>query len=104
TKFIPDVVFRLPRPQIVLFLNRLFSGDGCVQARKTGQVTVDYASKSKRLITSVQHLLLRLSINARLIRKKSGHYRLYVYGRGPCRRFLQEVGFLQPGRASKAEA
>ncbi|HET9981426.1 MAG TPA: hypothetical protein VFQ32_13340, partial [Ktedonobacterales bacterium] len=33
TKFIPDLVFMLPRKQVALFLNRLFSGDGFLHMR-----------------------------------------------------------------------
>src|SRR5262249_32382334 len=52
TKFIPDLVFTLPRRQVALFLNRLFSGDGFLHTRSAPkkQATIDYAGKSKRLI------------------------------------------------------
>src|SRR5215469_934263 len=94
-KFVPDLVFTLPRRQIALFLNRLFSGDGFVHLRpSTSQITIDYASKSKRLIQDVQHLLLRFGISARTHRLTTGHYRLFIHGTGPCRTFLQEIGLL----------
>src|SRR5581483_274348 len=103
TKFVPDIVFSLPKHQIALFLNRLFSGDGFLHLRpSTQQVTIDYASKSKRLIQDVQHLLLRFGINARFRRLSSGHYRLFIHGTGPCRTFLQEIGLL--GRKYVEEA
>lgn len=102
-KFIPDIIFMLPRRQVALFLNRLFSGDGFIHLRaSTGQVTIDYASKSSRLILGVQHLLLRFGINARVRRLKSGHYRLYIYGDSACRTLLREIGVL--GRAHVAAA
>ncbi len=102
-KFVPDIVFSLPRRQIALFLNRLFSGDGFLHLRPTTkQVTIDYASKSKRLIQDVQHLLLRFGINARVRRLTSGHYRLFIHGTGPCRAFIQEIGLL--GRKYVEEA
>src|SRR5262249_58530648 len=34
-KHVPDIVFSLPRRQIALFLNRLFSGDGFLHRRST---------------------------------------------------------------------
>ncbi|MCI0461890.1 MAG: AAA family ATPase [Gemmataceae bacterium] len=102
TKFIPAPVFTLPRRQVALFLNRLFGGDGCLQQRcETGQVTIDYCSKSKRLVQDVQHLLLRFGINARFAQRKGGHYRLYVQGEEQCLLFLREIGVF--GR-SHAEA
>jgi intein/homing endonuclease/MoxR-like ATPase len=96
TKFIPDLVFMLPRRQVALFLNRLFSGDGFLHMRSTPkkQVTIDYASKSKRLIQGVQHLLLRFGINSRVRHLSSGHYRLFIHGTGQCRIFLNEIGLL----------
>ena len=97
-KFVPDIIFCLSRRQIALFLNRLFSGDGYLQVRSTSQqVTIDYASKSKRLIQDVQHLLLRYGINARVVRRSSGHYRLFIQGKEPCRIFLEEIGLLGRG-------
>jgi MoxR-like ATPase len=102
-KFVPEVVFGLPRRQIALFLNRLFSGDGFLHVRPTsGQVTIDYASKSKRLIQDVQHLLLRFGINARYRTLATGHYRLFIQGSGSCRTFLEEIGLL--GRKYVEEA
>src|SRR5262249_15574080 len=96
TKFIPDLVFTLPRRQVALFLNRLFSGDGFLHMRNAPkkQATIDYASKSKRLIQDVQHLLLRFGINARVRHLPSGHYRLFIHGTGQCRTFLTEIGLL----------
>lgn len=102
-KFVPDIVFSLPRQQIALFLNRLFSGDGFLHLRSTTkQITIDYASKSKRLIQDVQHLLLRFGINARVRQQSTGHYRLFIHGTGPCRTFLSEIGLL--GRKYVEEA
>ncbi len=102
-KFVPDIVFSLPRRQISLFLNRLFSGDGFLHLRPTTkQITIDYSSKSKRLIQDVQHLLLRFGINARVRRLATGHYRLFIHGMAPCSVFLREIGLL--GRRYVEEA
>jgi intein/homing endonuclease/MoxR-like ATPase len=102
-KFVPSIVFSLPRRQIALFLNRLFSGDGFLNLRPTTkQITIDYASKSQRLIRDVQHLLLRFGINARTRRLPSGHYRLFIYGTEACRLFLTEIGLI--GRKYVEEA
>ncbi|GEM_PF-940240 len=102
-KFVPEIVFALPRRQIALFLNRLFSGDGFLDIRPTTQqITLDYASKSKQLTRDVQHLLLRFGINARIRTLKTGHYRLVMYGSDACRTFLQEIGLI--GRKNVEEA
>jgi intein/homing endonuclease/MoxR-like ATPase len=102
-KFVPEVVFSLPRRQIALFLNRLFSGDGFLDIRATTQqITLDYASKSKQLTKDVQHLLLRFGVNAKIRTLKTGHYRLVIYCPDACRTFLQEIGLI--GRKNVEEA
>src|SRR5258708_13976750 len=102
-KFVPDIVFRLQGLQSPLSLTRLFSGDGFLHLRPTTkQITIDYSSKSKRLIQDVQHLLLRFGINARVRRLATGHYRLFIHGTAPCSVFLREIGLL--GRRYVEEA
>jgi|GEM_PF-2953 len=66
TKFIPDCVFRLPRMQLALFINRLFATDGWASLLASGQAQLGYASASERLIRQLQHLLLRFGIIAKL--------------------------------------
>lgn len=101
--FVPDIVFTLPKRQVALFLNRLFSGDGFLHLRPaTNQITIDYASKSRRLIRDVQHLLLRFGINARVRRLSTGHYRLFIHGTRQSSVFLDEIGLL--GRKYVEEA
>src|SRR3989338_6040223 len=50
TKFIPDCIFTLPRHQLSLFLNRLFSCDGTIY-QKAGHWFVSYCSSSDQLIS-----------------------------------------------------
>jgi MoxR-like ATPase len=103
--FVPDVVFSLPKRQVALFLNRLFSGDGVLHRRATTkQFTIDYASKSQRLIQDVQHLLLRFGINARVRHLPTGHYRLFIHGTEPCRIFHTEIGLLGRNNVEEARA
>src|SRR5690606_31539096 len=65
-KHIPAPVFRLPREQLALFLNRLFATDGWATVLASGQAQVGYASVSERLARQVQHLLLRFGVMAKL--------------------------------------
>jgi replicative DNA helicase len=60
-KFIPDCVFTLPKPQLSLFLNRLFATDGWISSTSS---EIGYASVSEKLIRQLQHLLLRFRIIA----------------------------------------
>jgi replicative DNA helicase len=65
-KTVPSLVFRLPRSQLALFLNRLFATDGWVTTLTSGQVQLGYATVSERLARQIQHLLLRFGIVATL--------------------------------------
>jgi len=66
TKHIPDCVFRLPRTQLALFINRLFATDGWASLLTSGQAQLGYASVSECLMRQLQHLLLRFGIIAKL--------------------------------------
>ena len=68
-KFIPDFIFRLPREQLAVFLNRLFATDGWACVLRTGQGQIGFSSTSERMIRQVQHLLLRFGIVASLRRR-----------------------------------
>lgn len=72
-KTIPEIIFRLERSQIALFLNRLFATDGLATVLASGQCQLGYASVSEELARQVQHLLLRFGIIATL-KKRSIKY------------------------------
>ena len=65
-KTVPDIVFKLERSQVALFLNRLFSTDGWATLLTSGQSQLGYYSVSEGLARHVQHLLLRFGIIAAL--------------------------------------
>lgn len=73
-KTVPDIVFRLRRSQVALFLNRLFSTDGWATLLTSGQSQLGYCSVSEGLARHVQHLLLRFGIIAAL-KKRSVKYK-----------------------------
>ncbi len=98
-KTIPREVFRLPREQLALFLNRLFACDGSAFIQNGDQYRLSYASSSKALIKQVQHLLLRFGVIAKLRAKTNYHdpdgptpYELEVTSRDSVSRFLREIG------------
>ena len=74
TKTIPAIIFRLDRPLIALFLNRLFATDGWLSVLKSGQVQLGYATVSKKLAEQIQHLLLRFGVISKL-KKRSVQYK-----------------------------
>jgi replicative DNA helicase len=65
-KFVPDFIFRLQKPLLALFLNRLFATDGWASVLNSGQAQLGFASVSEKLARQVQHLLLRFGIIAQL--------------------------------------
>jgi replicative DNA helicase len=69
-KFVPAPVFTLVRPQVALFLNRLFATDGWATVLASGQAQLGYATVSERLARQLQHLLLRFGVIARLRRRE----------------------------------
>jgi replicative DNA helicase len=65
-KFVPEIIFQLPKVQLAAFLNRLFATDGWATVLSSGQVQLGFATVSKKLAQQVQHLLLRFGVIARL--------------------------------------
>ena len=61
-KVIPDAIFSLPNDQLALFLGRLWSCDGTVEAKGI----VSYSTGSRKLANQVQHLLLRFGVTSRI--------------------------------------
>ena len=72
-KFIPECIFKLPKEQLAIFLNRLFSCDGSIYKSRKGEKHlwgISYSSASKRMIRQIQHLLMRFGILSKLREKK----------------------------------
>ncbi len=98
-KFVPDAVFKTPRDELSLFLNRLFTTDGWATVLTTGQAQLGYCTVSERLARQVQHLLLRFGIVASLkrrsVRYKSSSrtaYQLDITGARSIRAFVEQIG------------
>jgi DNA polymerase-3 subunit alpha len=95
-KRLPEVAYRLPPEEVARFLGRLWTGDGGVDPR--GRL-IHYATASRALAEGVQHLLLRLGLQSRLVEKgfayKEGRTGYAVYllgGLEAARRFAQVIG------------
>lgn len=98
-KTVPPAVFRLCKPSLALFLNRLFACDGSVFVQNEDQAMVSYATSSLLLAKDVQHLLLRFGVLAKLrhkaIRYKDAMrsaYELVVSHQESLRIFLEDIG------------
>jgi replicative DNA helicase len=98
-KRIPAGVFRLEKPLLALFLNRLFACDGSAFVQANGQARVSYASSSRELIREVQHLLLRFGILAKIREKPHAYatlsclpWELEILDRASLETFAMEIG------------
>mgnify|MGYP001799628547 CR=1 FL=1 len=70
TKTIPAIVFTLPKPQLALFLNRLFATDGWASVLSSRQAQIGYATVCEKMARQIQHLLLRFGIVATLKKRR----------------------------------
>src|SRR5215213_7252385 len=98
-KFVPDAVFRAPREELALFLNRLFATDGWATVLASGQAQLGYSTVSEKLARQVQHLLLRFGVVAALCERsvKYGEarrpaFQLNITEPGSLRAFVEELG------------
>ncbi len=96
---IPAIIFQLPRPQLALFLNRLFATDGWVAITGDHLAQVGYATVSEKLARQLQHLLLRFGIIAKLRKKlvkyqdtRRPSWQLDITHADSIRRFATEIG------------
>jgi replicative DNA helicase len=107
-KFVPDVVFSLPKEQLALFLRHIWATDGSVTVAKSGNVRIYFGSTSERLLRQLQMLLLRFGIAARLHKAGNpyGHpqWTLDVTGAEEQSRFVDEIGAHGERGARVAEA
>ncbi|MBE9136966.1 replicative DNA helicase [Nodosilinea sp. LEGE 07088] len=98
-KAIPEVIFKLEKRRLALFLNRLFATDGWATELSSGQVQLGFASVSEILVRQVQHLLLRFGVLSQLRLRQVK----YLQGRRPAwqlditdapsiKGFIQDIG------------
>jgi replicative DNA helicase len=98
-KAIPSCVFRLPRPQLALFLRHLFATDGWATVLASGPSQLGYSTICERLAHQVSHLLLRFGVIAkrrqrwvRYLGARRPAWQLDITDAGSIRRFVDEIG------------
>ncbi len=98
-KFVPASVFKLVRPQIAVFINRLFATDGWICTLNSGQVQLGYVSVSEQLIRQIQHLLLRFGIIGKLkhrsvtyMDQRRSAWQIDITEARSIKRFCSEIG------------
>ena len=108
-KAIPECVFRLPKNQLSLFLNRLFSCDGSIY-RLNDLYEVSYSTSSEEMAKQIHHLLLRFGVVSRLrnkIMRYNGKqfptFEIVIVGEF-AELFLKKVGFYGQKETRQKEA
>ena len=98
-KFLPDIIFRAPREELALFLNRLFAADGWATVLASGQAQLGYCTVSEKLARQVQHLLLRFGVIASLCERSVRYgearcpaFQLNITEPGSIRAFIEGIG------------
>jgi replicative DNA helicase len=91
-KHVPEAIFRAPKRQVALFLNRLYACDGSAWIDKDNY-RIEYCTDSPQLADDVQHLLLRFGIVAKKRRRMIGY-------RGS-RRLAFDISFQDPDNVEK---
>ncbi|HUG08724.1 MAG TPA: replicative DNA helicase [Acidimicrobiia bacterium] len=91
-KHVPDVIFRAPKRQIALFLNRLYACDGSAWIDKDNH-RIEYCTVSAQLADDIQHLLLRFGIVAKKRRRMVGYQ--------GSRRLAFDISFQDPDNVEK---
>src|SRR5215216_4988741 len=98
-KFVPEAVFRAPRDELVLFLNRLFATDGWATVLASGRAQLGYSTVSEKLARQVQHLLLRFGVIAALCERSMRYgearrraFQLNITEPGSIRAFVEGIG------------
>jgi replicative DNA helicase len=59
---VPDLVFKLQKPLLEFFVDRLFEKGTLTSVRSDGRIKLKFTSACKKLVSQVQHLLLRIGV------------------------------------------
>ena len=92
-KFIPDRLWNSPTPVKRAFLQALFEGDGSCSALPRNAVQISYSTRSARLATDVQQMLLEFGVLSHRYEHATGEYKIAMTSRAQAELFATEVGF-----------
>ena len=86
-KIIPKKVLQMPRNLTIKFLQGMYDGDGC-----NNKFSIDYSSKSSKLIRQIQLMLLNFGIMSKIVKnKKTKVFSLLITRDRNI--FMKEIGF-----------
>ena len=93
---IPAIIFKLPRAQLALFLNRLFAIQGWAYQHHQNQVQVGMSCVSEKQIRQIQHLLLRFGIIVSITKRQlqNSPWQLELVEENSIQIFSKQIGIL----------
>ncbi|MEI6251261.1 MAG: intein-containing DNA gyrase subunit A, partial [Mycobacteriaceae bacterium] len=92
-KFVPDRMWNAPAPVKRAFLQALFEGDGSCSALPRNSIQVSYSTRSARLATDVQQMLLEFGVVSHRYRHAIGEFKVVITSRAQAEAFASHVGF-----------
>ncbi|HEX6075333.1 MAG TPA: intein-containing DNA gyrase subunit A, partial [Micromonosporaceae bacterium] len=93
-KFVPEFVWRGTPAVKRAFLRSLFEGDGSSSLLARNTIQISYSTRSERLASDVQQLLLEFGVISRQCRYADGEIKIVISNRRDARIFAGTVGFL----------
>jgi DNA gyrase subunit A len=94
-KRVPELVWRGSAAFKRVFLRSLFTGDGSSSLLPRSTIQISYSSRSERLCSDVQKLLLEFGIVSRRCGPSTrGEYKTIVTNRREARLFAERIGFM----------
>ncbi|MDT5042458.1 MAG: gyrase subunit [Actinoplanes sp.] len=93
-KFVPTFVWQSPGIVKRAFLQSLFEGDGSSSLLPRKTIQISYSTRSARLASEVQQLLLEFGVVSRLCNYENGEIKVVITNRRDARIFAVQVGFL----------
>lgn len=99
TQKVPDWVWEAPRAAKAIFLANLFEGDGSVRLADRNSICISYSTRSERLASDVQELLLELGVAAsRRVDAERAEHVVVISNRRDARIFAANIGFASSKR------
>ncbi len=93
-KRVPDCVWERSLAFKAAFLRALFEVDGSSSLLPRRTIQISYSTRSERLASEVQQLLLEFGVVSRLCRYEDGEKKVVITNRRDARLFARHVGFL----------
>ncbi|OHA02170.1 MAG: hypothetical protein A3C12_01160 [Candidatus Sungbacteria bacterium RIFCSPHIGHO2_02_FULL_49_20] len=102
---IPHVIFGSPKPIAAEFLRAYFEGDGSISFSGAKMIELSCISKSEKLISELQTLLLRFGIvGTKRFDSYRATHKLYIRGMRQYLTFRDAIGFVSHNKKAKLSA